>query len=356
MRIVVDCFGGDDAPKSAVLGALDALKQDKSLQVILAGRQSTIEAVLHAEKYDKDRVTILDCIEQIENDEIPSVAIRQKTESSMVKGLKLLKEDSTVDGFVGQGSTGALLTGALLLLGRIKGVSRPAVCPILPNSKGGRVFILDAGANNENTPQHLYHFALMGAMYAQAMGIKSPRVALLSNGTERHKGTAIYQEAYDLIEANKAIHFVGNIEGREILSGNVDVVVADGYAGNVALKTVEGTALAVMQMLRETIQSSFWAKVGALFMRPSLKKLRKILNYTEYGGAVFLGVNKVVVKVHGAGNVQSISNAILQAQEMAKSNLIENIKALLMTQNSEQNIEKMNEQDNEKQNDIEVKM
>ena len=332
MKIVVDCVGGDDAPKSAVLGALDALKQDKDLRVILAGELESLQAVLNQEKYDKTRVELLNCTEQIANDEVPSVAIRQKLNSSVVRGLKLLKEDSTVDAFVGQGSTGALLTGALLGLGRIKGLSRPAVCPILPNLQGGRVFILDAGANNENTSQHLYHFALMGSVYAQAMGIQNPRIALLSHGTERYKGTTLHQEAYELIEANKALNFIGNIEGREILSGNVDVVVADGYAGNIALKTIEGTALSVMHMVKQSIQSSFWAKVGALFMRGSFKKLKKQLNYTEYGGAVFLGVNKIVVKVHGAGNRQSVCYAIQQAQEMAKNNLIENINSLLTEQ------------------------
>lgn len=333
MKIVVDCVGGDDAPKSAILGALDALNKDKDLQVVLTGPIESLQSVLKEEKYDVTRVQLLNCREQIANDEVPSVAIRQKPDSSLVQGLKLLKEDSSVGGFVGQGSTGALLTGALLGLGRIKGLSRPAVCPILPNIKGGKVFILDAGANNENTPQHLYHFALMGSVYARAMGVQNPRIALLSNGTERHKGMAMHQEAYDLIAANPSLNFIGNIEGRELLSGNVDVVVADGYAGNIALKTAEGTALSVMQMLKQTIESSFWAKVGALFMRPSLRKLRKQLNYTEYGGAIFLGINKVVVKVHGSGNRQSICNAILQTKEMAKSNLIENIKELLTNQN-----------------------
>lgn len=332
MKIVVDCFGGDDAPKAAVLGAIDALKQDKMLHVVLAGQKAGIQSILQTEKYDRTRVEILDCVEQIENEEVPSVAIRQKTNSSLVQGLKLLKEDSNVAGFVGQGSTGALLTGALLLMGRIKGVSRPAVCPILPTVKGGYVFLLDAGANNENTAQHLYHFALMGSVYAQAMGIPKPRIALLSNGTEEHKGTSMHQEAYQLIQANQSLHFVGNVEGREILSGKVDVVVADGYTGNIALKTIEGTALSVMKMVKDTLKSSFWAKVGAFFMRGSLKKLKKQLNYTEYGGAVFLGVNKVVVKVHGAGNRHSVCNAILQAKDMAKQNLIENIKTLLLKQ------------------------
>ncbi len=334
MKIVVDCVGGDDSPKSAIFGALDALKQDRDLQVVLAGPIKSVQNVLEQEKYNSSRVHLLNCSEQIANDEIPSVAIRQKPDSSLVQGLKLLKEDSSVGGFVGQGSTGALLTGALLGLGRIKGLSRPAVCPILPNMNGGKVFILDAGANNENTPQHLYHFALMGSVYARAMGVSNPRIGLLSNGTERHKGMAMHQEAYNLIAENASLNFVGNIEGRELLSGNVDVVVADGYAGNIALKTAEGTALSVMHMLKKTIQNSFWAKVGALFMRSSFKKLKKVLYYTEHGGAIFLGVNKVVVKVHGAGTRQSICNAILQAKEMAKSNLIENIKELLSTQNS----------------------
>lgn len=335
MKIVVDCFGGDDAPKSAVLGAIDALKQDKNVHIVLAGKKEILQPILQAEKYDTVRVEILDCREQIENEEVPSVAIRQKTESSLVRGLKLLKEDDSVAGFVGQGSTGALLTGALLIVGRIKGVSRPAVCPILPTVQGGYVFLLDAGANNENTAQHLYHFALMGAVYAQAMGIQKPRIALLSNGTEKHKGTAMHQEAYHLIEANQSLHFVGNVEGREVLSGNVDVVVADGYTGNIALKTIEGTALSVMQMVKQNLTSSFWAKFGTIFMRNSLKKLKKQLNYAEYGGAVFLGVNKVVVKVHGAGTRQSICNAILQARDMAKHNLIGNIKTLLLEQQME---------------------
>ena len=199
---------------------------------------------------------IVHCTEVITNDDAPTLAIRQKKDSSLVVALKMLKEDADAAGFVSAGSTGAVLTGALLRVGRIRGISRPAVCPALPTAKGGKVLIIDAGANAECKPVNLCHFALMGTAYARAMGVKEPRVGLVTNGTEEHKGDPLHQESYHLLKSLQGIRFVGNVEGRDIMSGDIDVAVCDGFSGNIALKTAEGTALAVMSVIKQNIKAS----------------------------------------------------------------------------------------------------
>lgn len=330
IKIVVDAMGGDNAPQEIVKGALAALEQDKALKVVLTGDEGKIKNSLSGQKYDASRLEIVHCTEVITNDDAPTVAIRQKKDSSLVVALKILKEDEEAKGFVSAGSTGAVLTGALLRVGRIRGISRPAVCPALPTAKGGKVLIIDAGANAECKPVNLVHFAIMGTAYAKAAGVENPRVGLVTNGTEDHKGDPLHQESYKLLKTLKDINFVGNVEGRDIMSGDIDVAVCDGFSGNIALKTAEGTALAVMSVIKQNIKASFRAKLGyALFMGGAFKKIKKVLDYSKYGGAVLLGIEKVVVKSHGSSKAESVCASILQARDAAASSLTERIKTML---------------------------
>ena len=330
MKIIIDAMGGDNAPQEIVKGAAMALSQDRELKVVLTGDEAKIKAALAGLAYDPARLEIVHCTEVITNDDAPTLAIRQKKDSSLVVALKMLKEDADAAGFVSAGSTGAVLTGALLRVGRIRGISRPAVCPALPTAKGGKVLIIDAGANAECKPVNLCHFALMGTAYARAMGVKEPRVGLVTNGTEEHKGDPLHQESYHLLKSLQGIRFVGNVEGRDIMSGDIDVAVCDGFSGNIALKTAEGTALAVMSVIKSNIKASFSAKLGyALFMRGAFRKIKKVLDYSKYGGAVLLGIGKVVVKSHGSSKAESVCASILQAKNAAAGSLISDISAML---------------------------
>ena len=330
MKIIIDAMGGDHAPQEIVQGAVAALAADARLQVVLTGDEPRIRACLAGASYDADRLSVVHCSEVITNDDAPTLAIRQKKDSSLVVALKMLKEDPDAAGFVSAGSTGAVLTGALLRVGRIRGISRPAVCPALPTAKGGKVLIIDAGANAECKPVNLCHFALMGTAYARAMGVKEPRVGLVTNGTEEHKGDPLHQESYHLLKKLQGIHFVGNVEGRDIMSGDIDVAVCDGFSGNIALKTAEGTALAVMSVIKQNIASSFMAKLGyVLFMRGAFRKIKKVLDYSKYGGAVLLGIEKPVVKAHGSSKAESVCAAILQVRDAAASGLVGSIKEML---------------------------
>ena len=330
IKIVLDAMGGDNAPAEIVKGAVQALGSDKDLKVVLTGDKEKIGQTLSGLSYDKARLEVVHCADVITNDDAPTLAIRQKKDSSLVVALKMLKEDEETQGFVSAGSTGAVLTGALLRVGRIRGISRPAVCPALPTAKGGKVLLIDAGANAECKPVNLCHFALMGTAYAKAMGVKEPRVGLVTNGTEDHKGDPLHQEAHNLLKTLPGIHFVGNVEGRDIMSGDIDVAVCDGFSGNIALKTTEGTALAVMQIIKENIMGSFWAKVGyALFMKKAFKNIKRVMDYSKYGGAVLLGIDKVVVKSHGSSKADSICASVLQAKAAVDSGLVPSIKEML---------------------------
>lgn len=330
MKIVVDAMGGDNAPAEIVKGAVMALSKDKDLSVVFTGDEAQIENCLSAYTYDEDRVEIVHTTEIVTNDDAPTVAIRQKKDSSLVVALNLLKENDAVQGLVCAGSTGAVLTGALLRVGRIRGISRPAVCPMLPTAKGGRVLLIDAGANAECKPVNLAHFAIMGTAYAKVSGVKNPRVGLVTNGTEEHKGDPLHQETHAILKTLPGINFVGNVEGRDIMSGDIDVAVCDGFSGNIALKTVEGTASAVMKIIKGSIMQSFSAKLGyALFMKKAFKNIKEKMDYHKYGGAVLLGIEKVVVKSHGSSNADSICASVLQAKDAAANGLIADIKKLL---------------------------
>lgn len=329
MKIILDAFGGDYAPAEVIAGGLDALAKRRDLSLIFAGKEAEIEAVLKGRSYDAGRVEILNAPEVISCEEEPTAAIKRKPDSSLCVGFRRLKEDEAVKGFVSAGSTGAFLVGATLKLGRIKGISRPALCPVLPTEKDGKqVLLLDAGANADCKPINLLQFALMGAAYAEAQGVVAPKVALLSNGTEDTKGNALNREVFPLLK-DAGINFVGNMEARDILSEETDVVVTDGFAGNVALKSLEGGIASLMAVMKQEIMSTLKGKIGGLLLKDAFRAIKNKMDYNKQGGAVFLGVEKVVVKAHGSSKAVAVSNAVLQAAEAADRDIIGKIKLKL---------------------------
>lgn len=326
MKLVIDVYGGDNAPKAIVEGAVDALNAEQGFSLVLCGKQEEILQLLKDKSYDKSRIEIVDAQDIITNDDVPSSAILEKKESSLVKALNYLSENEDAKGFVSAGSTGAVLTGAVLLLKRIKGINRPALSPVLPTITDSSVLLIDCGANVEPKPLNIVQFAVMGSAFMKSvMGIESPRVGLLSNGAEDSKGTALNKEAFPLL-SNAKINFVGNVEGRELLSGDIDVMVSDGYSGNICLKSCEGTALSMFEIIKQGImKGGLRAKLGYLLLKPVLKGVKKKLDYTDNGGAVLLGLQKIVIKSHGSSQAKAIKNSILQAKQMVDKGVVEKI-------------------------------
>ncbi len=328
MKVVVDCYGGDYAPQETVSGCLLALENDRELTLVLSGDGQEIKKLISGCKYT-DRIEILDAKEVITNLDVPTSAIRVKKDSSLVKALEYTKNNE-VAGMVSSGSTGAVLTGAALILGRIKGVSRPALLPLLPTIDGGQTLLIDCGANVDSKPQMLVQFAYLGNAYAQAaMGKTSPKIALLSNGTEDKKGNEFTREVFSLLKEEKELNFVGNMEARDILSGEYDVIVADGMYGNIALKSLEGTASTILKMIKQEVTKNFFSKLGALMLKPAFKRIRNKVDFNQNGGAPFIGINKVLIKTHGAAKAQSVFCAINQAVDLYNKGLIEKIKQTL---------------------------
>ena len=329
MKIIADAFGCDD-PAAFVRGCALALRSDKSLQLVVAGDETRIRDVLKTETYDASRLEILHAPEVITNDDVPTVAIRAKKNSSLVVAFERSKADPEIAGMVSAGSTGAVLTGGLFKFGRIRGIDRPALAPVLPTKIAGKyTLLIDCGANVDCKPDYLAQFGMMGSIYMRAMfGIEQPRVALLSNGVEDKKGNELNHNAFLKLkefEERKLIHFVGNMEAREILSGDYDVIVSDGFAGNIALKSMEGTANTVMSVLSEEVHKSFRAKLGALMMKKALRALKHRMDYNSVGGATLLGVEKVLVKAHGGSNAKAIAAAIGQVGRMAQFDVVKKI-------------------------------
>ncbi len=336
MKILIDAFGGDHAPEEVIAGTLLAVNEREGFEAVLVGQEEIIKQYLAKEKFDQARISILNATEVITCEEEPTVAIRRKPNSSIALGFKTLKEQEDVKAFVSAGSTGAFLVGATLKLGRIAGVNRPAPCPILPTLIGDKkVFLMDSGANVDCKPINICQFAIMASVYAQAMGVENPRVALLSNGTEDEKGNALNHEVFPLLKQMKTINFVGNVEARDILSGDYDVIVTDGFAGNVALKAIEGTANGILKLLKESIYSTFKGKIGGLLLKNTFKKIKNKLDYNKAGGALFLGVNKTVIKTHGSAKREAIKNTVLQAVDNAEFNISEKIKERLAVEQLE---------------------
>ena len=326
MKLVVDAFGGDNAPLEVVEGAVMAVKQNKDLTVVLTGDETKIREIL---KDRTERIEIVDAKDVITNDDVPTLAIRQKKDSSMVRAFDLLKENDDVVGLVSAGSTGAVLSGVIMKIGRIKGISRPALCPILPTVVDGRsVVICDCGANVDCKSENLLHFAIMASVfYSITNGVENPRVALLNNGAEEHKGNELTKTTYPLMKT-LPINFVGNVEAREVMSGNVDVIVTDGFAGNVLLKSVEGTAKAMSQMLKKDAKKNVFHMLGALMMG-KFNGLKNKMDMDKYGGAPFLGCKKLVVKTHGSANRENFKNTILQVVKLYENKMNEKIEAMV---------------------------
>ena len=321
IKIVLDCFGGDHSPHANVEGAVEALKLHDDLHLILTGDKDILEKELSAFEYDKSRVTIEHAPEVISCDDKPTVAIKNG-ETSMVKAMELVRREDDIAGMVSLGSTGALLAGAFLKIGRLKNVLRPCFMPLMPTMAGTAVGICDSGANAECTPEYLQQFAIMGVRYLQlAYGVENPKVALLNIGTEREKGDRMHQEAYELLEKTPCVNFVGNMESRNTLTGEFDLIVCDGFSGNVLLKATEGACLEMLKMLKKVFTSSLKNKIGALFLKKSIMEVKDFMDYRNYGGAVMLGTKKIVVKCHGNGEAKTIKNCIDQAYKMQMGNL-----------------------------------
>ena len=322
IKILVDCFGGDHCPEAPVAGALAALAANPDLYLILTGDEARLKAELAGKTYDAARLEIVHAPEVIGCDEKPTDVIRLKRNSSMMKAIILLRDRDDIAALVSTGSTGALVTGALVRLGRIPGVIRPAFCPILPTMAGGIVGICDSGANVEVTPAHLRQFAIMASLYLENVyDVTRPRTALLNVGKEAEKGDTIRQETYKLLQETPSVNFVGNMESRDFLSGNYDLVVADGFSGNVLVKSTEGTALELLKKLRKDIYSRPIYKLGALLMKRMFQEEKEFMNYQNYGGSVLLGTQKVVVKGHGSSRAVAVEKCIEQAWRMETSRL-----------------------------------
>ncbi len=346
IRLIIDCFGGDLSPQANVEAAVMALKDEKTfpdLSLILTGDAEKIQAELDRLSFKSDRLTIEHAPEVIDCNDKPTDAIRLKRESSMMKAIRMLREDDTIGGMVSTGSTGALVAAATLRVGRLKGVIRPAFCPVLPTMNGGIVAISDSGANVECNPEMLRQFAVMAARYLEAVyGVKEPRVALLNVGVEEEKGDDLRKQTYALLKETPGLNFVGNMESRDLLSGKFDLVVCDGFAGNVLIKSTEGACLQMLKKLKTDISSSLLYKLGALLMLPMFKKEKEFMNYQNYGGSVLLGAKKVIVKGHGSATATSVLKCIEQAYRMEMNNL--NLKTeeelcALLAEKSEQKTE-----------------
>lgn len=319
VKIIVDCFGGDHSPEANIDGALWALREINDLEIILTGDEETLKAALTGKEYDSARLSIVHAPEVIGVDEKPTDAIRHKKESSLVKGMIMLRDREEIDGFVSGGSSGALVACSLTRIGRLKGVFRPAFCPVLPTMTGGVVGICDSGANVDIKADMLQQFAMMGSVYMEKVyGIENPRVGLLNIGVEEEKGDALRKEAYELLKETKGINFVGNMESRDLLSGKYDLVVCDGFSGNVLVKTTEGTAIELLKKLKKDIMSKLKYKIGGLFMKQMFMDEKAFMDYQNYGGSVLLGARKVIVKGHGSSKAVAYYKCIEQAYKMKK--------------------------------------
>ena len=341
IKILVDCLGGDHSPQANVEGSLEALKQIPDVSLILVGDETAIRSELNGKTYDSSRLEIVHAPEVITGEDKPTDAIRLKKNSSMIRSIQMLRQGETVSGLVSNGATGALVAAATLRIGRIRGIYRPAFCPILPTMNGGIVGICDSGANVDCSPEQLQQHAIMGSAYlSNVYGIEQPRVALLNIGTETEKGDDLRKKTYPLLAATPGIHFVGNMESRDLLTGKYDLVVCDGFAGNVLIKSTEGACLEMLKKLKKDIYSRTINKIGALLMRKMFQEEKEFMNYQNYGGSVLLGTEKTVVKGHGSSKAAAIAKCIEQAYRMEASHMNQQIAdALQQLEQTEQKTE-----------------
>lgn len=311
VRVAVDAMGGDNAPGEIVKGAVQAVQVEKDIKVFLVGRQDAVNAELAKYTYDKEKIEVVHAEEVIEMAEPPVNAIRKKKQSSLVIGMNMIKHQEA-DAIVTAGSTGATLVGGQVLVGRIKGIERPPLAPLVPTEKGVSLLI-DCGANVDARPSHLVQFAQIGSIYMEnIVGIKNPRVAILNIGAEEEKGNQLVKETFPLLKECPGINFIGSIEAREIPHGGADVIVCEAFAGNIVLKLYEGVAATLLSKVKEGLMSSLRSKIGALLIKPALKQTLKSFDASQYGGAPLLGLNGLVVKTHGSAKAIDVKNSILQ--------------------------------------------
>lgn len=324
MRLAIDVMGGDNAPEAVMSGVSGALKLvGEDAHFLLFGDEKLIKDSIRELNIDSARCSVFATTELIECDEAPVMAIRRKKDSSIVRAIKSVA-DGDADCVLSAGSSGALLAGATLIIKRQRGVKRPALAPLLPTSTGGRVLLIDCGANTDCKPGYLLQFALMGTEYMRGvLGVDNPRVGLLNNGAEAEKGNELTKATYPRLSALNGVNFIGNVEARDVLTGCCDVVVCDGFDGNILLKASEGMASAMNKLLKTELLSGFFTKIGALLAKPAFVRVKKRMDYTEHGGAPLLGVNGGVIKAHGSSDAKAIMNAILQAERLIKSNVVE---------------------------------
>jgi len=320
MKLALDGMGGDNAPKSVVEGALLALEQIPNLEIQLYGQQEKLEPFLKIH----DRLTVIHCEEVVEGTDDPARAVRRKKDSSMAKIMDAV-EIGKADACLSAGNTGALMAGGLFKVGRIEGIARPALATTLPTLDGNGFLMLDLGANADARPEHLLQYAIMGDIYAKKVGdLQKPRIGLLNIGTEDKKGNELTKAAFELLK-EADLNFIGNVEARDLLEGVADVVVTDGFTGNMVLKSIEGTAGALFSMLKEAFMSSTKTKISAALMKNNLRDLKNKMDYTEYGGAALFGLQAPVIKAHGSSNAKAIYSAIRQASTMVEHTVISTI-------------------------------
>ncbi len=323
MKIFVDAMGGDFAPQAPVEGAIEALRRYPQIEVVLAGAIPEMEKYLVNCDDVRSRIELLDAPEVITNEESPVMGVRRKTNSATVKGMLALR-NKEADGFVSAGSTGAVLAGGMFRLGRIPGIERPALAPLMPNGKS-HFLLIDCGANVDCQPEYLVQFGMMGTAYMQGvMGMKNPRVGLINIGAEAEKGNALVKNTYPLME-KAPYNFVGNVEARDVMADVADVMVADGFAGNLILKNTEGVALALLGIIKKEMMADTRGKIAGLIGKPAFKRVKKLMDYTEVGGAPLLGVQGAVVKAHGSSNAHAFSCAIGQLIKMVEGKVVETI-------------------------------
>ncbi len=311
IKVAVDAMGGDYAPAEPVKGAVEAARADRRVQIALVGQPEKVKAELAGHEYPKDQITVVPASEIIETGEPPVHAIRTKKDSSIVVGLNMVRHQEA-DAFVSSGSTGAVLVGGQTIVGRIKGVERPPLAPLIPTEKGVSLLI-DCGANVDARPSHLVQFAMMGSIYMEhVVGVKNPRVAIVNIGVEEEKGNALVKETYPLLKENRQINFVGSIEARDIPKGTADVIVCEAFVGNVILKLYEGVGATLLSKVKEGMMTSLRSKIGALLVKPALKETLKSFDASQYGGAPLLGLKGLVVKTHGSSKEVEFKNSILQ--------------------------------------------
>lgn len=322
MKIVIDTLGGDNSPHALVEGGLLALEANKDVKIVFTGNKQEILKLTNNEF--ENRIEIVETTEEVTNQDTPTSVFKQKPNSSLAVAFNILKE-SKADALISTGSTGAILVGGFTKVGRIKGVSRPALAPLLPTKLGGKVLLLDVGANMDAKSMHLLDFAIMGSNYMSCVfGVENPKVALLNVGHEDEKGNELAKEAFQLLQNESSINFVGNIEARYVMSGNYDVVVADGFSGNIALKSIEGAVSLALGEMKNAF-SGLKGKFAGLFVYGKLKKSKNKLDYNKYGGSPFLGMKKIIIKSHGSSKAETIKNAVLQAIELHKANYVQKL-------------------------------